>query len=80
MIFKLNELYSHNWLYFSPFAAATAGRKLSGGEAANVLLLPVGFMPGFDAVMVVVVFVVLVVALVDVRAARPFALAFRSLL
>lgn len=64
----------------SPFAAATAGRKLSGGEADNVLLLIVGFMPGLDAVMVVVVFVVLVVAPVDVRAARPFALAFRSLL
>lgn len=45
-----------------------------------MLLLFVELMPVFDAVMVVVVFVVLVVALVDVRAARPFALAFRNLL
>lgn len=57
-----------------------AGRKLSGGDADSVLLLFVELMPEFDAVIVVVVLVVLVVALVDVRAARPFALAFRSLL
>lgn len=57
-----------------------AGRKLSGGDADSVLLLFVELMLEFDAVIVVVVLVVLVVALVDVRAARPFALAFRSLL
>lgn len=44
----------------------------------SVLLLFVGLMPVFDAVIVVVVLVVFVVALVDVREARPFA--FRSLL
>lgn len=43
-------------------------------------LLFVGLMLAFDAVMVVVVLVVFVVELVDVREARPFALAFRSLL
>lgn len=56
------------------------GRKLSGGEAVSVLLLFVELVVVLDAVIVVVVLVVLVVALVDVRDARPFALAFRNLL
>lgn len=57
-----------------------AGRKLSGGDADSVLLLLVELMLVLDEVIVVVVLVVLVVALVDVRDARPFAPAFRSLL
>lgn len=60
---------------------AFVGRKLSGGEADIVLLLLfVELLPEFDDEMVVVVLVVLVVPLVDVREARPFALAFRNLL
>lgn len=57
-----------------------AGRKLSDGHVDNALLLFVELIPALVAVVVVVVLVVFVVALVDVRAARPFALAFRSLL
>lgn len=56
------------------------GIKLSGGDADSVLLLLVELIPVLDEVIVVVVLVVFVVALVDVRDARPFALAFRNLL